>query len=100
MGFNQEIKKWIRIDSHGGKTTENLVQAIARELLKYGLFNADEFGFSIILHVHDEIVAEQKKNDTRYTPAALRACMIKPERWYANMPLGAAAGTAQFYRKD
>jgi DNA polymerase len=100
MGFNQEIKKWIRIDSHGGKTTENLVQAIAREILKYGLIEADRFGFRIILHVHDEIVAEQKKADMRYTASNLRMCMIKPQPWYKDMPLGAAAGTAQFYRKD
>lgn len=33
MGKDQYTHKWARISTHGGKTTENIVQAIARDIL-------------------------------------------------------------------
>ncbi len=100
MGFNQDFKKWMRQDSHGGKMTENLVQAIAREILKYGLFNAAKAGFNILFHVHDEIVTQRKIGDERYSLKKLISCMIERQPWYGDMPLNAAGWVAPFYRKD
>ncbi len=100
MGFNQDIKKWVRQESHGGKMTENLVQAIAREILKYGLFNAQKAGFKILFHVHDEIVTQRKIGDERFGLPKLIDCMISRRPWYGDMPLNAAGWVAPFYRKD
>ena len=86
--------------SHGGKFIENIVQAIARDILREGLMSAAEFGFSIIGHVHDEIICEEDIDSARYTLENLRLCMTKALLWAVGMPLGAAGFEGAFYRKD
>lgn len=100
MGKQQNGKKWIRIDSHGGKFIENIVQAIARDILREGIIIAHNAGFYIIGHVHDEIITEEAANDNEHTLAELRRCMIKKRRWYGDLPLNAAGHEGVFYRKD
>lgn len=100
MGKSQNGNAWRRIDSHGGKFIENIVQAIARDILREGLMRAKKFGFTIIGHVHDEIICEETIGDDRYTLDNLRRCMIKAIRWATGMPLGAAGFEGLFYRKD
>lgn len=100
MGKQQNGNGWRRIQSHGGKFIENIVQAIARDILREGLLRAKKFGFSIIGHVHDEIICEEDINSTRYTLDNLKACMIKAIKWALGMPLGAAGFEGLFYRKD
>ena len=101
MGKQQNGKKWVRIQSHGGKFIENFVQAIARDILREGLIAAADDGFNICLHVHDEIVAEHDEDDDYYTVERLRDLMAKEVEWCADMPLDAAGyETTGCYRKD
>lgn len=100
MGKQQNGQAWVRIRSHGGKITENIVQAIARDILVVGLLRAHKDGFNIIAHVHDEILALIRKGSNYYTVERLRELMTAPIPWATGMPLGAAGWTAQFYRKD
>src|SRR5690606_17245016 len=80
-GIHQTTKKWVRMDTHGGKLVENLVQAIANDILRHGLRKADAAGFPIVLHVHDEIGALVRRNDPKLTVHALEACMTDPPAW-------------------
>ena len=49
---------WIRMETYGGKLTENVVQATSAEILKHAMLKLDATGYPIVLHVHDEIVCE------------------------------------------
>jgi DNA polymerase bacteriophage-type len=100
MGKQQNGNAWIRVKSHGGKIIENLVQAIARDVLKAGLLAAKNYGFNICGHVHDEIITLQRKGDNQFTLAALIDCMKAELDWAPGLPLGAAGYAAPFYRKD
>jgi DNA polymerase len=100
MGKQQNGKKWIRIQSHGGKFIENFVQAIARDILREGLLAAADDGFNIVMHVHDEIVTEHPKGDNYYTVERLRELMSQPIEWCADMPMDAAGYAGEIYRKD
>lgn len=100
MGKQQNGNGWRRIFSHGGKFIENVVQAIARDILREGLMRAKKFGFTIIGHVHDEIICEEDIDSDRYTLANLKACMIKEIKWAFGMPINAAGFEGLFYRKD
>ena len=100
MGKQQNGKKWIRIQSHGGKFIENFVQAIARDILREGLLAAADDGFNIVMHVHDEIVTEHPKGDNYYTVERLRELMSQPIPWCADMPMDAAGYAGEIYRKD
>jgi DNA polymerase len=100
MGKQQNGKKWIRIQSHGGKFIENFVQAIARDILREGLLAAADDGFNIVMHVHDEIVTEHPKGDNYYTVERLRELMSQPIPWCSDMPMDAAGYAGEIYRKD
>lgn len=47
-----------RTRSYGGKLAENVTQAVCRDLFVDALVRLDCAGFEIVLHVHDEVVAE------------------------------------------
>lgn len=99
MGQNQVTKKWGRVDSHGGKFFENIVQAIARDVLKEGMLRVHKAGFNIILHVHDEIATETKHGDNYYTYHLLEELMSQEIEWCPGLPLAAEGYEATFYRK-
>lgn len=100
MGRRQNGHAWVRVFTHGGKFTENIVQAIARDILKAGLLRAKRFGFKMVGHVHDEIIALIKKGDNYFTGEALGKCMTRELSWAIGLPLGAAGWTGPFYVKD
>lgn len=94
MGMDQNTKKWCRISAHPGHILENVVQAIARDILVTGMLRADAAGLNIFLHVHDEIGIEGDQYDQ------LVECMTKPIKWAPGLLLDAAGYTATRYRKD
>lgn len=104
MGRHQVTNQWTRIESHGGKFVENFVQAIARDILGFGMLAAHKAGFFICGHVHDEIIAQEKDGDTVHTLALLKDCMTKEIQrlydWLKSMPLGAAGYEGVVYKKD
>lgn len=100
MGKKQNSQAWVRIYSHGGKWIENFVQAIARDILYLGMRRAHEFGFNIVGHVHDEIIALQRKGDNQFTWEALRGLMAQAIDWFPDLPLGAAGYSGPLYKKD
>lgn len=104
MGKQQNGSKWLRINSHGGKFIENIVQAIARDILREGMLALHKAGFYLIGHVHDEAISEEKKTDEVHNMVYMRECMIRKRKWMRyedyDMPLNAAGMETVIYRKD
>ena len=90
---------WGPQTTHGGKLVENIVQAIARDILVNGMFKAEEIGFDITFHVHDEIITEVDDDDILGVDDLI-ACMVSKIDWAKDLPLGAAGWEGYFYRKD
>lgn len=61
-GYNTNPKNgpigWIQMDTWGGRLTENIVQAIANDILRFSTVTLEANGYPIVLHVYDEIVSE------------------------------------------
>jgi DNA polymerase len=95
-----ERKFWGRTPTHGGKLCENGVQAVANRLLRSGIRNAYEFGFSLCGESHDENIAHEKIDSERYTVENLVKCMTTKEKWMGALPLKAAGFTCIFYKKE
>lgn len=100
MGKPQNKPGWVRLPTHGGKLTENAVQAVARDILKEGMLRADEDGFNIVGHVYDEIITCHTKTDTYHTVKRLADLMTQPIDWAPGLLLGAAGWSGSFYKKD
>ena len=99
-GVDQQTHQWTpHITSHGGKLTENVVQAIARDALAEGLLRAAAAGFCITGHVHDEIVTQQGKSLLALSYKVLEQLMSTPMPWAPDLPLGAAGYTGSYYHK-
>lgn len=49
---------WVRMNTYGGRLTENIVQATAHCLLRFAILGLRAAGFPTVLHVYDEIVVE------------------------------------------
>lgn len=96
MGSNARI--WGEEDTYGGKLTENITQAIARDCLVEAMLRADKKGLNIIMHVHDEIVFEEEEGSISIEE--VNKMMSEPIDWAPGLPLKAAGFKNKYYKKD
>lgn len=91
-------KKWERIETYGPKIVENIVQAASRDLLAEAMLRLDKAGFSIVAHVHDEVICEVPKG----TSSVEEVCSLMSEspKWSKGLPLDADGYECEFYKKD
>ena len=93
-----EGKKWTRIETFGGKLTENIVQATARDLLAEAMLRLRDAGFEIVMHVHDEAVLEVPIGHSGVDEVC--ALMAEAPAWADGLPLRADGYECRFYQKD
>lgn len=96
-GLNQTTKKWESIRTYGGKLVENIVQATARDILGMVILKAEERGFPIVFHIHDEIIVEASPEQTL---EQIEAIFSEPLPWCRDLPLKGAGYSTQYYLKD
>ena len=96
-GLNQTTKKWGKIRTYGGKLTENIVQAVARDILGIVILRARKQGLPVVFHIHDEIIVEATPDQTL---ADVEALFSEPIDWCRDLPLKGAGYTTPYYLKD
>lgn len=96
-GLNQVTKKWGKIRTYGGKLTENIIQAIARDILGTVILRAKSKGMNVVFHIHDEIIVEASKDQTLENVEAL---FSEPIEWCPGLPLEGAGYSTPYYLKD
>jgi DNA polymerase len=99
MGINTLTKQWGWQDTYGGKLTENIVQAVSRDLLLHSMHALDE-GYSIVMHVHDEVVAEVDAETAALDLEIMCNAMGCAPDWAHGLPLNADGYLCDFYKKD
>lgn len=97
-GINQETKKWESIPTYGGKLTENIVQAIARDCLAESLIRLEAAGYKTCFHVHDECILDVPKDKADLK--AVTDIMGQPIEWAPGLLLRAEGYEAVFYKKE
>lgn len=88
--------KWDKIESYGGKFVENIVQAIARDILAEAMMRLEKKGFNIVMHIHDEVVIESDSSSIE----EVNQIMSLVPSWAPGLILDADGFESEFYKKD
>ena len=93
-----ENKKWGRIETYGPKLVENIVQGTARDLLAEAMLRVEKKGYPIVMHCHDEIIAEVPEG----TGSVEEMCEVMAvcPAWAEGLPLRADGYECGFYQKQ
>lgn len=93
----QTTRKWEVTSTYGGKMTENIVQAIARDCLAVTLKRIDAKNLQVVFHVHDEVIIDAPMETTVDEICGL---MAEPIPWAPGLILKGAGFESQYYMKD
>ena len=93
-----ENKKWSRIETYGPKLVENIVQGTARDLLAEAMLRVEKKGYPIVMHCHDEIIAEVPEG-IGSVDEMCEIMAVQPE-WAEGLPLRADGYSCSFYQKQ
>jgi DNA polymerase len=98
---------WVRMSTFGGRLTENIVQAVAHDLLRFAILNLRAAGYPTVLHVYDEICVEILRNPpmpfgvTDPWVAEIERIMSIVPKWAKGWPVRASGGwRGRRYRKS
>jgi len=86
-----------RVETYGARLVENVVQAVCRDLMAGALVELERRGVPVVLHVHDEIVAEV---DGEEGLAEVIQVMETLPEWARGMPLKAEGHLSDRYGKE
>lgn len=89
-------KKWEWLESYGPKFVENIVQALARDILCFAMANLSK-NCEIVGHVHDEVILEVSQDTT---VKKINQIMSRTPSWAKGLLLNADGYECQFYKKD
>ena len=93
-----ENKKWSRIETYGPKLVENIVQGTARDLLAEAMLRVERKGYPIVMHCHDEIIAEVPEGSG--SVEEMCEVMAVQPAWADGLPLRADGYECPFYQKQ
>ena len=93
----QQTRKWEITSTYGGKMTENIVQAIARDSLAETLRRIDAKGLQVVFHVHDEVIIDAPMETT---VEEICQIMAEPISWAPGLVLKGAGFESSYYMKD
>lgn len=96
MGIHPENKQWCRLETYGGKLTENWTQGIARDIMAEAQLRTEQQGFDYLFSVYDEIVSECDEPDRleEYIEE-----MTRMPEWALGLPIAAEGEVVQRFKK-
>lgn len=96
-GIDSFTKKWDRHELYGGLLAENVVQAVARDIMAAAMLRLEDAGYPIIMSVHDELVAEIPEGFG--SVAEFEKIMCQTPDWADGCPINAEGYISKRYKK-
>lgn len=97
-GTDSRTKRWQTQRAYGGLLAENITQAVARDVLAEAIVRLESRGYPVVMHVHDEIVAEVPAQSA-HALAAFEKIMAMAPKWAGGFPIAVAGWEGERYRK-
>jgi len=99
-GVDQKTKRWGEVRTYGAKIVENLVQAIARDVIMEAALRIDCAGLGdLVLSVHDELVFEVPEAEAPERDLAIAEEINRRPAWALDLPVASAGGIRRRYEK-
>jgi len=98
QGMDQTTKKWVNLQTYGGKLVENIVQAIARDCLAVAIDRLAYEGYEVVMSVHDEVIIDCPVEQADLE--RINAIMGAPIEWAPGLLLNAEGYITNYYKKD
>jgi len=95
-GVNQTTRKWMQLETYGGKLVENITQAVARDCLAEAVERLEAAGYPVVFHVHDEVVIDARTDCLEQVVEIMK----ENPSWAKGLPLNADGWTDAYYKKD
>jgi DNA polymerase len=87
------------VNFFGGKLTENLVQATARDVFCEGILRLYAADYPLLFHVHDEYVMEVEAGEAESCAEEIKKIIEEPVPWMPECPIGAKVKVLERYKK-
>lgn len=91
--------RMMRVKLHGGVLTENVIQAVARDVFADCILRLDKAGVNVILHAHDEAVCMVDEANAEESKRLIEKIMSTPPDWMPDLPQAAEAKITKSYTK-
>ena len=100
-GVDSKTRRWGKQALYGGKQCENIVQAIARDVMVESMFRAEDDNYPLVLTVHDELLSEvdDVQPPVQNDAANLKHIMEILPDWAEGLPVAASTWEDQRYVK-
>jgi DNA polymerase len=89
--------KWGRARLYGGLIIENVVQAVARDIMVAGKLRLEAAAYPVIMSVHDEVITEPAEGFG--TLEEFNALLTTPPTWARGCPIAAESWRGKRYKK-
>lgn len=94
QGWRYDDPKGLRMGTYGGRLSENVTQAVARDILAEALVRLEDAGYEVALHIHDEIGVYGG-----HPVEDIVKIMCDSPEWAAGLPIDAEGFVCQRYQK-
>lgn len=97
--MNSMTRQWEGCEMYGGVWAENATQAVARDLLADAMVRLDRLGWDVVMHSHDEVIAEVPKDVGDFYLGDYVTTLEQSPNWAFGLPIAAEGWKGERYRK-
>jgi DNA polymerase len=96
-GYDSFKRKWVRLETFGGKLVENIAQGITADICDGGMQRAEERGYHVVFPVHDEVIAEVDEDFG--SVKEFEDILCETPSWGKGLPVAAEGWEGMRYKK-